>query len=143
MTPHEKVTELLALSAAGLLSPDEERIVKAHLHECAECAARAEEFSRVAARLGVLPAPAPPAFLAARTEARLAAAADRREGAWLAGLAALVAWALSLSSWYFYHAVTAESALVWLVWFVGLPLVAAPAAAALLARRRLAERSAL
>jgi len=143
MTAHEKISELLALSAAGLLSPDEERAVKSHLHECAECSARAEEFARISSALGRLPAPPTPPFLAARTESRLAAAADGRQGEWLAALAAIAAWGISAAIWSLY-ALFSQRGLILLAWFfVIAPLLTVPAAAALARRRRFAERSVL
>ncbi len=145
MTTHEKVAGLLALSAAGLLDPDEQRIVKSHLHECPECSARAAEFERLSTGLAILPRPTPPPFLAARTQARLAAAADRRQGALLALLAALIAWTMSLmsfASWSMFRAVTPGAVIGWAAWSVVLPLLTVPAAAALIRRAR-PERSVL
>jgi len=145
MTTHVKVAELLALSAAGLLGPDEQRIVMSHLHECPECSARAAEFGRLSAGLAKLPMPTPPPFLAARTEARLAAAADRRQSGLLALLAALIAWTMSLMSlvsWSMFRAVTPGALIGWAAWCVVMPLLTVPAAAALILRAR-PERSLL
>jgi anti-sigma factor RsiW len=142
MTVHEKVTELLALSAAGLLSPDEERIVKSHISECAECAASAHEFAQLSTALVRLPAPPTPPFLAARTEVRLAAAAERRESTWLAVLAAVIAWGMSGASWILYRTFAPAAALGWMAWFFVLPLLTVPATAMLIRRARL-ERSLL
>jgi len=141
MTAHEKVAELLALSAAGLLTPDEERTVKWHLHECAECSARAEELARLSSALGRLPAPPTPPFLAARTAARIAIAAERSESTWLAALAAVIAWALTAANYYLYRTLTGDHSLVWLAWFVVAPLLLIPVAAAVRRSRRAEERS--
>jgi anti-sigma factor RsiW len=141
MTVHEKVTELLALSAAGLLSPDQERTVKSHLSECAECAARASEFARLSSALSRLPAPPTPPFLAARTEARLAAAAERSDNTGLAALSAVIAWALTFANYYLYRTLSGDHRLVSLAWFVVAPLLLIPVAAAVRRSRRAEERS--
>lgn len=145
MTFHENIRDLLALSAAGLLDPADERRVREHLRDCPDCAARADEFASLSVRLSALPAPLPPPGLAARTEARLvaelAAEADRRQGAILAAAAGLFAWVLTLATWYCYRTLADGGVLGWLAWSTGLASVAAPAAAGLLRSRRRLERS--
>jgi anti-sigma factor RsiW len=98
------VRELLALAAAGALDPADERRVAAHVAECAECAAEAEEWRRLAVELERLPAPKASPLLVARTvqavEERLA---ERSERAWnRAALGFLVAfaWTLAVVSWF-------------------------------------------
>lgn len=145
MTPHEAMQELLALSAAGLLEPGEERRVREHVRECAECAARLDALAALAAGLAALPAPVPPADLLVRTQARVAAGlaldADRRRGALLAAGAGLFAWMMILASWLACRALGGGALLPWLALYSVAASLAAPAAAALLVRRRRLERS--
>jgi anti-sigma factor RsiW len=145
MTFHENIRKLLALSAAGLLEPAEERRVREHLRDCPECAAHAEEFASLSAGLSALPAPVAPPGLAARTEARLvaeiAAEADRRQGALLAAAAGLLAWVMTLATWYCYRTLTGGGVVGWLAWATVSAWVAAPAVAGLLRSRRRFERS--
>ena len=145
MTFHESIRELLALSAAGLLEPAEERRVREHLRGCPECAAHAEEFASLSAGLSALPAPIAPAGLAARTEARLvaeiAAEADRRQGTILAAAASLLAWVMTLATWYCYRALVGGGVAGWLAWSTAAAWVAVPAAAGLVKSRRRLERS--
>jgi anti-sigma factor RsiW len=145
MSNHESIQNLLALSAAGLLEPAEERRVREHLRDCPECAARADEFASLSAGLSALPAPLPPPGLTARTEARLlaevAAEADRREGAILAAGAGLLAWVTALAAWYCYRTLAGGGVLGWLAWSTVLASMAVPAAAGLLQSRRRFERS--
>ena len=144
MTGHEEIRKLLPLSAAGLLEAAEERQVREHLRECAECRARSEEFAALSAGLGRLPAPPMPLGLAARTEARvaavLAAEADRRQGAILAVTASLLAWVMAVLGWYLYRVLTGGGFWGWVA-LSTIPLsMAIPAAAALARRNRLERR---
>jgi hypothetical protein len=91
MTDHDQVRPLLALSAAGLLDAGEERRVRDHARECADCAGELAALGDLAAALAILPAPAPPPDLLARTQMRIAADRDRREAQRLAVLSALCA----------------------------------------------------
>ncbi len=54
MSDHEHVRQLLALSAAGLLDPAEERQVREHARQCAACAASLDEFAALSAALSAL-----------------------------------------------------------------------------------------
>jgi predicted anti-sigma-YlaC factor YlaD len=139
MTLHESIQELLALSAAGLLDPAEEHRVRQHLRGCPECAACADQFAALSAGLSSLPVPPPPPDLATRTEARLvaelAAEADRRQGALLAAAAVLLAWVMTLATWYCYRTLAGGGVLGWLAWSTLSAWVAAPAVAGLLRRR--------
>ena len=67
MSDHESVRELLALSAAGLLDPGEERLVRDHARQCAACAAELDAYATLSAGLSALPSPQPPADLVRRT----------------------------------------------------------------------------
>ena len=103
MTAHESLQEMLALSAAGLLEPAEERQVREHIRECRECAQRLDEFADLSAALRGLPVPSAPPDLAVRTQALLAESADRRQAALFAAGSAVLAWSLSLGIAYVYR----------------------------------------
>jgi anti-sigma factor RsiW len=131
---------MLALSAAGLLEPSEERLVREHVHECAACAAELESLIRLAAGLGTLPAPQPPSDLMARTRARVAAERDRREAYLLSAAAGACACTLSAAL-----CVQLESYVGPWVWVAGvvIPSLLGAGAALMLASHRRLERSAL
>jgi anti-sigma factor RsiW len=141
MTSHEFIQESLALSAAGLLDPADERQVREHILECRECAARLEALGDLASALSGLPAPLPPSDLAARTQARLAAelaeAADSRQGAILAGGSAVLGWMLALALGYVCHRFGIGSTLGWALWSTVPACMAAPVVAGLIRRSRL------
>ena len=148
MTTHANIRQLLALSAAGLLEAADERRVREHAHECAECAAALDELAAVSAGLSRLPAPIAPADLLARTEARvaaeLAAQAGLRHGALLAVGAGLFAWMATLAPWGLYRFLTGSAG--WLAWLLLTTVpayMAAGAVAVMFASRRRLERSAL
>jgi hypothetical protein len=155
MTAHEEIRAWLALSAAGLLDPAEERRLREHVRECAGCAGELEALSALASGLRVQPAPAPSAELLARTAAlaaaELAAEADRRRGAGLAIACGLAVWISSLFTWSVYEILTGGAAallrpnlaglLAWFAISIICTGVAAPAAVALTAARRRLERS--
>ena len=148
MTTHENIRQLLALSAAGLLEADDERGVREHVHECAECATALDELAAVSADLSRLPAPIAPADLLARTEARvaaeLAAQASLRHGALLAVGAGLFAWMATLAPWGLYRLLIGSAG--WLAWLLLTTVpayMAAGAVAVLFASRRRLERSVL
>ena len=148
MTTHETIRQLLALSAAGLLDAADERRVREHVRECAECSTALEDLAAVSAGLGRLPVPVAPADLLARTEARvaaeLAAQASLRHGAMLAVGAGLFAWMAALVVWGLYRFLTGSAG--WLAWLVLTTVpayMAAGAVAVLFASRRRLERSLL
>jgi hypothetical protein len=157
MTVHEEAHSGLALSAAGLLDPQEERRLREHVRECAACASELDEFGTLAAGLGALPASSPSPELLARTAAiaaaELAAEADRRLGAGLALASGLAVLASTLFTWSVYVILTGGAAallrpnmaglLAWLAIFAIGTCTAAPAAVALTAARRRGERSML
>jgi anti-sigma factor RsiW len=140
MSDHEQVRQLLALSAAGLLDADEERLVSEHARQCTACAAELDEFAALSAGLSALPVPQPPADLVQRTSALMAAEADRRQGAIFAGAAAVFACAFVLLTGQILRMLAGDSAvLVWLSW-VGISSILGAASALLLASRRRLER---
>ena len=148
MNTHETIRQLLALSAAGSLDAADERRVRQHVREYAECAAALDDLAAVSADLCRLPAPMAPADLLARTEARvaaeLAAHAGLRHGAILAGGAGLFAWMAALATWGLYRYLAGSAD--WLAWLVLTTVpayMAAGAVAVMFASRRRLERSAL
>jgi len=141
MSDHDTVRELLALSAAGVLDASEERLVREHAHQCAACAAELEEFAALSTGLSALPSPLPPTDLVRRTSALLAVEADRRQGARLAGSAAVFAFAFVLLIGQALRVVVGDSAaLAWLGW-AAISSVLGTASALVLASRRRFERS--
>ena len=146
MSPHDRVRDLLPLSAAGVLDAAGERAVREHAGECAECAARLEELATLAGDLAAMPLPAIPSDLILRTQslvaAELAVQADRRQGAVLAAVAGLFGWSVALMTAYLFERVAGGSLWFWLACHSAAALLGAPAAAALY-RQRNSERSAL
>ena len=142
MNSHQTIREWLALSAAGLLEPAEERAVRDHVRECAECAGALEALAGLSGDLGALPPPEIPPGLAARTSvlvaAEMEAAADRRRSEWLAAASGVFAWLMALAA-YFAGRVVGGTLWAWLAWSVLFPLVAVPVVAAVL-KSRLPER---
>jgi predicted anti-sigma-YlaC factor YlaD len=137
MTDHDLARPLFALSAAGLLDAEGERRLREHIAECEACRAELETFAHLAEALRFMPSAPPPADLLARTQARVAAEADRREGALLATTAAVLAGALLITLAYILRA----GVLVWVAWSL-IPSVLGGAAALMLVSRRRLERSA-
>jgi anti-sigma factor RsiW len=141
MSDHESIRELLALSAAGLLDPSEERQVREHARQCGNCAAELESYAALSAGLSALPAPHPPADLVRRTSVLLAAESDRRQGAFLTGAAAIITFVFVLLIGQTLRILEGDSAaMVWLAW-ASISSVLGAAAALVLATRRRLERS--
>jgi hypothetical protein len=63
----------------GVLSPEQERVVRGHLETCHECSPMLERVREVHDRLAAEPAPPLPATVAARLDDSLAATARERE----------------------------------------------------------------
>jgi anti-sigma factor RsiW len=141
MRDHESVRQLLALGAAGLLDAGEERLLREHTRLCAACAAELDEYAALTAGLAALPAPLPPANLGARTAALMAAEADRRQGAVLAGGAAIFALVfVSLIGLALRVMAGDSAALAWLAWALVSSLLGAASAAVLASRRHFERR---
>jgi anti-sigma factor RsiW len=141
MSDHESVRELLALSAAGLLDPDEERLVREHARQCTACAAELDDYGALSAGLAALPSPQPPVDLVRRTSVLLAAESDRRQGAFLAGAAAIFTFVFILLIGQTLRILGDDSAaMMWLAW-ASISSVLGTAAALVLASRRRLERS--
>ena len=143
------VEELLALHAAGALSPDEDARVAGHLRDCPACNERAEEWRGLAAGLRRLPEPQPSQGLVARTRAAVERwQAEREERAWnraALGFLIVFGWTLTGVAWLLLEILVGELAVrvdrslgstaLWLgVYFVA-GWVTAGAAAVLLGRR--------
>ena len=141
MSDHESVRALLALSAAGLLDPDEERLVREHACQCGACAAELEAYASLSLELSTVPVPQPPAYLMSQTTTLVAAETDRRQGAMFAGGAAVFTCVFVLLVGQTLSAAVSDSAaLAWLVW-ASLSSVLGAACALVLASRRRLERS--
>jgi hypothetical protein len=142
MSEHETVRGWLALSTAGLLECSEERRVHEHAAGCAECAAELEEYAALSAGVCALPAPIPPAHLVTRTAALLLVDADRRQGSYFAGGAAVLMFVLILAMGQSLRLMLGDSAAyVWMVGAVASSLFGAAAALVLTVTRRRPERS--
>lgn len=111
MNEHDAIVELLALAAAGVLTPEEERRVREHTARCAECAAELNSWQMLAGELGAAPAPQAPPRLVLQTQARVAAVlraeADRRWDETVLLVLALLCWTVGLSVWAVWRLVTA------------------------------------
>jgi hypothetical protein len=141
MSDHERVRQLLALSAAGLLDAGEERLVREHARQCARCAAKIDDYAALAAGLSALPCPLPLADLLSRTNTLLNAEVDRRQGAVLAGASAVFALAFVLLIGQTLRILVGDSAaLVWLAWGA-ISSVLGAASALVLSSCRRPERS--
>jgi predicted anti-sigma-YlaC factor YlaD len=141
MSDHDTVRQFLALSAAGLLDPGEERLVREHARQCPGCAAELDQYAALATGLSALPAPQPPDYLLARTTALLAAEADRRQGELFAAAVAAFALVFVLLTGQALRVLVGDSAaLAWLAW-AAISSVMGTASALVLASRRRLERS--
>jgi anti-sigma factor RsiW len=67
---HEKIRELLALAAAGALTPEEELLVARHRETCDECSAELERWDVLTGGLRRLPTPQPRATVVERARAQ-------------------------------------------------------------------------
>jgi anti-sigma factor RsiW len=103
MSEHEAIRELLALAAAGVLEPGDQRRVDEHIATCEACRRELESWQRYARELVRLPAPVAPERLAERTRARIleqrAAVAQRRWDDVVLAVLALFAWTVALVTW--------------------------------------------
>lgn len=91
MKEHLVVRDLLALEAAGALTPSEQHGVEKHLQECETCRAELREWTLLTAALKELPTPMAPAGLVIHTQKLLShAAVWRGQQASRLGLALLV-----------------------------------------------------
>ena len=103
MNEHDRMRELLALSAADALDSAEERELAEHLKSCAECAAEMEQWRELSASLYRLPTPQAPAQLVERVRHQMVASGfaemERRQTQHAVAWLALFAWTIVLGSW--------------------------------------------
>ena len=103
MTEHERIRDLLALAAAGVLAPADDTAVRSHAASCHVCAAELLNLEAIAAELDALPPASAPPGLATRTAARAAeflAARDQARWERFASLGLSVfGWLLGISFW--------------------------------------------
>jgi hypothetical protein len=132
---------LLSGSVAGLLTAEETRRLREPLEGCAGCSERLEELRAVAAGLKVLPLPPASLMLTERTRAlvaaEIAAAADRRQAAVMAGVVGFGSWVLMLAGLWACDAV--DAGWWWAAGWAALQISVLPAVAAI--RRVRLERS--
>jgi hypothetical protein len=103
MNDHDKIRELLALSAADALTQAEEEQVMNHARSCAECSSELDSWRLLAAGMRRLPTPQPRPLIVERARARAEIRfAEEAENRWhrivMIGVI-LFAWALTLMSW--------------------------------------------
>jgi anti-sigma factor RsiW len=103
MNDHEKIRELLALLAAGVLEPHEEKQVMDHLRSCESCGAELEDWKLLAGGLRRLPTPQPHALVVERARAQAQIRLNEEfEHRWNRGVIVgliIFAWVLTLLSW--------------------------------------------
>jgi anti-sigma factor RsiW len=108
---HEKIRELLALAAAGALTPEEDLLVARHRETCDECSAELERWSALIGGLQRLPTPQPRAAVVERAlvqaEARLAQELEHRWQRAVLIFLVLYAWILTAVTWPIFRLITA------------------------------------
>ena len=118
MIRHEDLRKMVALAAAGVLDPSEQRTVAQHTRECDECRRELEILTRYSTGLGSMPQPVVPEGLLERTRLRVAeagwAAAERRSRDLLLALMVVLSWVIGAAIWLAVRKVTggAMSALI-------------------------------
>ncbi len=149
MNEHSKTRDLLALAAARLLAPSEQRRVEEHVHNCGTCRADFEAWIRLADALKGLPTPQAPPRLVLQTERILAYAASF-QGRQLSSTATIVlvlfSWVITFLTFWFVslldipltHWLNVSSATVWIT-YIGATWLATAFAIALLGKRRQQE----
>ena len=109
MSEHDKIRELLALAAAGVLTSAEEKQVAEHVRSCIACSNELEVWQPIAGELRRLPTPQPSSWLVHATLARAEAkVAEQAEHDWNRRVMIFVvafAWLLTIASWPAFHVV--------------------------------------
>jgi len=142
MSEHDTIRELLALAAAGALTPAEEQRVAEHLPSCIACLNELEAWRPIAGELRRLPTPQPSPWLAQATRARVEAElAEQAEHGWNCRFLTVVvafSWLLTMASWPVWRVVSGRP---WIgLVFTALGWFAGGVAAVLLGVRRRGER---
>lgn len=154
MSEHDKIRELLALAAAGVLTPAEERQVEEHVRSCIACSNELGAWRPIASELRRLPTPQPSSWLVQATLARAEAkVAERVEHDWNRRVIIFVvafAWLLTIASWPVFNFVSGrfgsllgpQSTRTWISFaaFTALGWLAGGVAAVMLAIRQRGER---
>ena len=108
---HEKIYELLALAAAGALTPEEELLVARHRETCKKCSAEMERWRVLTGGLQRLPTPQPRAAVVerarAQAEARLTEEIEHRWQRAVIIFLVLYAWILTVMTWPILRLITA------------------------------------
>jgi anti-sigma factor RsiW len=142
MSEHDTIRELLALAAAGALTPAEEQRVAEHLQSCIACSNELEAWRPIARELRRLPTPQPSPWLAQATRARAEAElAEQAEHEWNRRVLTVVvafSWLLTMASWPVWRVVSGRPG-IGLAVFTALGWFAGGVAAVLLAVRRRGE----
>jgi anti-sigma factor RsiW len=116
MSEHETVRDLLALAAAGALSPEDQLRVDRHSRACPECLRQIEVWRSYASELRSLPQPVVPNHLLQRTQARLAQEQlkvdERRSSGLVLVFLSLFGWVLSFAIWLMVRLSTGGMAIV-------------------------------
>jgi anti-sigma factor RsiW len=103
MNDHEAIRTMLALAAAGVLTPGELSTVEEHAAGCPACRRELEALRLYSCGLRELPQPRMPAGLLQRTQARVIqehdAAADRRRHGMTLGLLTAFSWTIGIVFW--------------------------------------------
>ena len=103
MTEHDRMKDLLPLSASGDIDPADLRGLRAHIAECETCRRMSDDFDSLATGLRNLPTPQPGSEVVARLRALAESRLVRNQGWRTEGtlIAALVAcsWAIAVLTW--------------------------------------------
>lgn len=133
----DAIRPLLAVDAAGLLDAGESRRVAEHVRECAACSAELEGLGALTGALSRQPAPQPPDDLVYRTRLRMAAEADRHQGARLALVSGGLAWLIALATWQIGSLLGGGNGIwIWIWWSTVAASLGSAAVAALVVRHR-------
>ena len=103
MSEHDKIRELLALAAAGVLTSAEEKQVAEHVRSCIACSNELNAWRPIASELRRLPTPQPSSWLVqatlARAEAKLAEQVEHDWNRHVMIFVVAFAWLLTIASW--------------------------------------------
>ena len=107
MSEHNKIRELLALAAAGVLTRAEETQVAKHVRSCIACSNELGAWQQTASDLRRLPTPQPSSWLVqatlARAEAKLTEQAEYDWNRRVMIVVVAFGWLLTIASWPAFH----------------------------------------